>query len=132
MKKILRTNSSKAHIWDKSEKIDELMGQIDERKRTWLENVGETKPLFTEKEVEKAIYYIPRWPLLIHLAAAIFQMFASAFFHQFQCISAEGMFTLFKVDLLGISIMITGSAVSPIYYSFMCEDSFFWCKLWLT
>ena len=58
-------------------------------------------------------------------------MSASAVFHQFQCMSQEDMDTFLKFDLIGICIMICGSSVAPIYYTFMCEDSLFWCKLWL-
>ena len=104
--------------------ISDLMDEIVERVKVWSDNLGETKPLFMKGEAEKAIYYIPRWPLFIHLVASIIQMGASGAFHLFQCMNAKTMDDLFKVDLIGIGVMISGSAVAPIYYTYMCDNSF--------
>ena len=51
--------------------ISDLMDEIVEREKVWSDNLGETRPLFEKGEAEKAIYYIPRWPLFIHLVASI-------------------------------------------------------------
>ena len=46
--------------------------------------------------------------------------------------SAKDMKRFLNFDLVGICTMLCGTAVSPIYYTFMCESSYGWCKLWLT
>lgn len=58
-------------------------------------------------------------------------MTASGAFHLFQCTNADNMNELLKVDLIGIGVMIAGSAVSPLYYTYMCEDSMVIGKFWL-
>lgn len=43
----------------------------------WLKHAGETpelqslKALFSADDINKATAYVPRWPLLVHLFAAI-------------------------------------------------------------
>ena len=56
---------------EKLVKIRELNSQIEMKVAIWLDTYFETGPLFTNDEVEAAIYEIPRWPLLVHLIAAI-------------------------------------------------------------
>ena len=46
--------------------------------------------------------------------------------------NAKAMDDLFKADLIGIGAMISGSAVAPIYYTYMCEDSFKIGMVWLS
>ena len=41
------------------------------------------------------------------------------------------MDSLFKLDLIGIGVMISGSAVAPLYYTYMCNDSFGIGMYWL-
>jgi len=72
---------------------------------------------------------------MVHLAAAIFQMSASAYFHLFLAESAERFSYLRRFDFVGIAIMISGSTTSPFYYGFMCEENWFWgqvylCQVW--
>ena len=88
-------------------------------------------PLFTDDELNKSVYYIPRWPLIFQLVAAIFLMCASACYHQFLCISHAHCTLLLKFDLAGICAMICGSAVPPVYYAFVCEASQTWGRLWI-
>ena len=122
------------YVWDKFEQIDKLMVDIKAQADAWYDDAmlnGRSKPLFRKEQLKTTIYYVPRWPLFVHLVAAIIQMGASAAFHQFQCVSAEKMNTLFKIDLIGIGVMISGSAVAPLYYTYMCNESFQTGMLWL-
>jgi len=58
-------------------------------------------------------------------------MGASAYYHMFNTIGAREMKFLRKYDYSGICIMIMGSSTAPFYYGFMCDDSFFYGKLYL-
>jgi len=87
--------------------------------------------IFDESEINKSAVYVPRWPLLIHIAAAIIQMGASAYYHLYGTISCHEMKFLRKYDYGGICIMICGSTTAPFYYGFMCDDSFFWGKVYM-
>ena len=118
------------YVKKKLEDVSKLLFKIKKRCDEWkrgdpMENV------FSEDHLKNAIYYIPRWPLYVHLMAAIIQMGASGAFHQFQCMSADHMDSLFKLDLIGIGVMISGSAVAPLYYTYMCNDSFTIGMCWL-
>ena len=70
-------------------------------------------------------------PLLVHLFAAIFQMSASSYYHAFLCESKERFIFLQCMDFCGICLMICGSTTSPFYYGFMCEENWFWGKVYL-
>ena len=70
-------------------------------------------------------------PLFVHLAGAIFMMTCSWYYHNYQCQCSERMKYLRKFDLSGICMMICCSATPAIYYSYMCEESWFYGKLFL-
>ena len=120
----------------KFQKVSELIDSIEARSQRVLreseaKGVYAKAPLFTEDEVNKSVYYVPRWPLFFHLIMATFLMIASASYHQYMCISHEHLVCLLQLDLAGICCMIMGSAVPPVYYAFMCEESQFWGRLWI-
>ena len=75
--------------------------------------------------------YVSRWPLFVHAAVAIFQMFCSAYYHNYMCQSKQRMYFLRKFDLVGITLMICGSCTPPFYYGFMCEEDSFYRNLYL-
>jgi adiponectin receptor len=66
--------------------------------------------------------YIPRWPLFVFLASAIFCLGASAIFHLFFIHSQKTCEILSRLDYSGISILICGSSMSPIMYAFACKE----------
>jgi len=51
-------------------------------------------------------------------------MLFSAIFHSFSCYSSNTSIWLAKLDYAGISIMIVGSYIPPIFYIFKCHE--FW------
>ena len=63
---------------------------------------------------------VPRWPLMVHACAAIFQMFASAYYHLQCCDGEDACIKTRGYDFAGIGIMIAGGGTSAIYYGFMC------------
>ena len=112
----------------KFQKLSELIDSIEKRSVRTLKEAREKEvqpkaPLFTEEELEKSVYYIPRWPLFLQLVASICLMCASCAYHQFMCVSHAHQVCLLQMDLAGICCMIMGSAVPPIYYAFVCEES---------
>ena len=81
--------------------------------------------------MDQLVSYTPRWPLLVHLCGAILQMFGSAFYHNYYCMSSHHAKSTEKYDMAGIVLMIMGSSTSPIYYSMQCEESWWWGRYYL-
>ena len=67
----------------------------------------------------------------MHLAAGFILMGGSSYYHLFLCESAPRYNLLQCIDFCGICIMICGSTTSPFYYGFMCEENWFWGKVYL-
>lgn len=65
--------------------------------------------------------YVPKWPLYIFLAAAVFCLGSSAVYHTFHIVSEPWMDFFSRLDYSGIAILICGSAYPPITYSFACQ-----------
>ena len=75
---------------------------------------------------------MPRWPLFVHIAAAIVLMSFSSYYHLFLCESHDRCVLLRCFDLSGICIMICGSSTPPMYYGMiMCEESSGWGQFYL-
>mmetsp|Transcript_27326 Transcript_27326/g.36561 ORF Transcript_27326/g.36561 Transcript_27326/m.36561 type:complete len:116 (+) Transcript_27326:1013-1360(+) len=114
-----------------------MLTSIQNRVKAWLAYLEENPSvkgmhaLFSPQEVDQMTVYVPRWPLLVHLFAAIFQMTASSYYHLFLCESKERANFLQCMDFCGICIMICGSTTSPFYYGFMCEENWFWGQVYL-
>lgn len=70
-------------------------------------------------------------PLLVHIFSAIILMTGSWYFHLFLCESHCRYNQLQCVDFSGICIMICGSTTSPFYYSFMCEENWYYGRLYI-
>jgi len=60
-------------------------------------------------------------PLFVHMFSAIFCMGCSAIYHLFKDHSYGLNDLLVRFDYGGISILIAGSNIPPLYYSFYCE-----------
>ena len=58
-------------------------------------------------------------------------MTGSWYFHLFLCESHCRYNQLQCVDFSGICIMICGSTTSPFYYSFMCEENWYYGRLYI-
>ena len=73
---------------------------------------------------------VSRFPLFIFLSSAILCLLCSTIFHTFYIISERASLMLVRLDYAGISILIFGSSVPILYYSFYCQP--FWYQLYLT
>lgn len=69
----------------------------------------------------KEPYRITRIPLFVFIAASIACMGLSSMYHLFKDHSKDLNELLVRFDYAGISLMIAGCNISPIYYSFYCE-----------
>jgi len=71
--------------------LEKLLESIKVRSEAWLAYAQENpsvkgfQALFTQQEKEDATRYVPRWPLLVHLSAAIIMLSFSAYYHLFCC-----------------------------------------------
>ena len=61
---------------------------------------------------------IPRWPIIVFLCSAIICLGNSTLFHMFLCVSHIVKDILQTIDYCGIAILISGSYVPVIYYTF--------------
>lgn len=69
---------------------------------------------------------ISRFPLYLHIMGAVCCLGFSATFHHFKDMSRETSERLSRLDYAGISMLIAGSNMPPIYYSFYCQP--YHCK----
>jgi adiponectin receptor len=56
----------------------------------------------------------------VYLFSAGFCLLCSSLYHWFSCVSTHAFYSLLKVDLCGISILITGSYYPAVYYGELC------------
>ncbi len=66
-------------------------------------------------------YYVSKAPLFLHITGAICCLGFSAIFHLFKDHKPKTAEWLVRLDYAGISLMIAGSNMPPLYYSFYCE-----------
>ena len=66
----------------------------------------------------------PRWPITVFVLCAIWCLSGSAIFHNFFCVSKKVKDVLQTLDYIGICILISGSYVPVIYYSFYCYPTY--------
>ena len=67
---------------------------------------------------------IPRWPIIVFLFSAIICLGNSTLFHMFLCVSHIVKNILQTIDYCGIAILISGSYVPVIYYTFYCYPAY--------
>ena len=65
--------------------------------------------------------YVPKFPLFIHIFGSIACLGCSATFHLFKDQSLYMSEVLARVDYAGISLLIAGSNMPLLYYSFNCR-----------
>jgi predicted membrane channel-forming protein YqfA (hemolysin III family) len=73
------------------------------------------------KDADSILSYITIIPLMINLASAAFCLGCSAAFHLFYVKSPIFLNVLARLDYGGISVLIFGSALPIMYYSFACD-----------
>ena len=64
---------------------------------------------------------LERWPIIAFLISAFFCLFLSASYHLFNCHSRFLNDILLLLDYSGISILIAGSSIPPVFYGFYCD-----------
>jgi adiponectin receptor len=74
---------------------------------------------------------ISRFPLYLHIMGAVCCLGFSATFHHFKDMSRETSEKLSRLDYAGISMLIAGSNMPPIYYSFYCQPYHFWRNFYM-
>ncbi len=75
------------------------------------------------KDMFPAVWESPleRWPIIVFLISAFCCLFLSASYHLFNCHSRFLNDILLLLDYSGISILIAGSSVPPVFYGFYCD-----------
>ena len=72
---------------------------------------------------QKVRWEIPRFPLFLHIMGAVCCLLFSAVFHLLKDHSLAASERLARLDYAGISILIAGSNMPPIYYSMYCYEN---------
>lgn len=66
------------------------------------------------------------WPVVLFLTTATFCLGCSTIFHWFHPKNAKVCKILNRLDLAGITILIYGSSVGALFYTFYCQKGYFW------
>ena len=77
-----------------------------------------------EEMNHKVIGHVPRWPIIVFVCCAICCLGGSTIYHLFYCCNFIVSNILQTLDYCGICILISGSYVPVIYYSFYCYPSY--------
>ena len=115
-----------SHNVNAAEDFSSLYNYIASRKGT---NVWKTMATYfvnfiTMTKDETHQEQVAHWPLMVFIACAIWCMSASFIFHQYYCLSFTANNVLQTLDYCGICILISGSYVPVIYYSFYCYPTY--------
>lgn len=76
--------------------------------------------------MEELIENLEMWPLVLFLATATFCLGCSTIFHWFHPKNHNVCKILNRLDLAGITILIYGSSVGALFYTFYCQKVWFW------
>lgn len=68
--------------------------------------------------------------LTIYLITACFSFLTSTVFHLFNCMSEAASLLTLRFDMLGISLLIGGSYLPPLYYAFYCDETV--CRIYIS
>lgn len=119
-KTFLGLNDSLLGLFDK---LDEEMVDFD--KIEWVSKLAELLPI-------KAVHHkMAIWPIIIYFLSATFCLGASATYHWLYPKGATFYKILHRMDLAGITILIFGSCVPILYYTFYCNPGPFYFYLLL-
>ena len=75
----------------------------------------------SKEDAFNALNQVPKWPLYVHVMAAVTCLGCSAVYHLFMCHSCSAYTILTKFDFAGIALLISGSMFPYTYYAFPCE-----------
>ena len=64
--------------------------------------------------------HAPRWPMYVFLAGAIVCLSFSAVCHTLACVGARVSTIVWRIDYVGIAVLIVASFFPVVYYSFYC------------
>ena len=65
----------------------------------------------------------PRWPMYVFLAGAIVCLLFSSTCHTLACVGARVSSIVWRIDYVGIAVLIVASFYPVVYYSFYCVPS---------
>ena len=94
----------------------------------WLDLQGLGGPI---TDVDEFMNYVSRWPLFGHMVAACMCLTMSTTYHLFYVKSELMNKLLSKLDYAGISILICGSTLPIINYSYACGNAIGYRKWFL-
>ncbi|XP_010241589.1 PREDICTED: heptahelical transmembrane protein 1-like [Nelumbo nucifera] len=80
--------------------------------------------------VAAAVTKAPRWPFFVFMGGSMFCLLSSSICHLFCCHSHSLNVLMFRIDYVGIAVMIVTSFFPPIYYIFQCSPH--WQLIYLT
>lgn len=72
-------------------------------------------------ELQSTALVIARWPFFVFLGGSMFCLLSSSMCHLFCCHSRDLNLFLWRMDYVGIVVMIITSFFPQIYYVFLCE-----------
>lgn len=107
--------------------VDYLQSSPNSAEKTLIEKSVEVTEIITDdlKEFDhKVVGHIPRWPIIVFICCAIWCLGGSAIYHHFYCCNFIVSNVLQTLDYCGICILISGSYVPVIYYSFYYYPTF--------
>ena len=73
---------------------------------------------------------VTRWPMYLFLGGAVLCLFFSALCHTYCCVGLEESERMWRLDYLGIAILIVASFYPMVHYSFYCLPG--WRDMYLT
>ncbi|GMH44388.1 hypothetical protein BSKO_12340 [Bryopsis sp. KO-2023] len=73
---------------------------------------------------------VTRWPIFVFMAGAMMCMLISSTCHLFGCCSRHSSTVIWRIDYMGIALLIVASFFPPVYYGFMCHP--YWRLFYLT
>ena len=111
---------------DAAEEFSSLYNYIASRprKNVWMTMASYFWKFVTLAKGESHAEQVGHWPIMVFIACAIWCMSASFIFHQYYCMSFTANNILQTLDYCGICILISGSYVPVIYYSFYCYPTY--------
>ena len=98
-------------------KISEI---IDKNNNTSYENI-QISDIF--KEIDNRVHQVSPIPIYIFLFSAMTWFFWSTLYHMFIDCSSKASLVFSRVDFGGISLLICGSMIAPIYYTLIWDQT---------
>lgn len=66
---------------------------------------------------------VQRWPVYLYMACTMICLLTSSLCHLFGCCSRHTIAVLWRLDYMGITLLIVASFYPQLYYGFMCSPA---------